>query len=111
MNPIQRRDFLKTTGLGTGTLLFGAPAIVRGQNLNSRINVACIGVGDLDRAFDLLDRAVDEREFLIVTLKFNPIFDAIRNDARFDALLKRVGFPAEPPAPTVEPIEIPTPAR
>ena len=45
MNTIDRRKFLKTTGLGTGAVIFGAPAIVRGQNLNSRINVACIGVG------------------------------------------------------------------
>ena len=45
MSPINRRHFLQKTGLGTGAILFGAPAIVRGQNLNSRINVACIGVG------------------------------------------------------------------
>jgi hypothetical protein len=40
-----RRNFLKKSGLGTGAILFGVPALVRGQNLNSRINVACIGVG------------------------------------------------------------------
>lgn len=45
MSTIHRRHFLKQTGLGAGGLLLGAPAIVRGQNLNSRINVACIGVG------------------------------------------------------------------
>lgn len=45
MTPLNRRHFLKQTGLGAGGLLLGAPAIVRGQNLNSRINVACIGVG------------------------------------------------------------------
>jgi len=45
MKDIPRRDFLKTTGLGTGAILLGAPAIVRGQNLNSRLNVASIGVG------------------------------------------------------------------
>ncbi|MEO5912713.1 MAG: Gfo/Idh/MocA family oxidoreductase [Luteolibacter sp.] len=40
-----RRRFIQTTGLGAGGALLGFPAIVRGQNLNSRINVACIGVG------------------------------------------------------------------
>ena len=40
-----RRQFLQQTGLGAGGLLLGFPAIVRGQNLNSRINIACIGVG------------------------------------------------------------------
>ncbi|MEY3896472.1 MAG: hypothetical protein RLZZ214_1992, partial [Verrucomicrobiota bacterium] len=45
MSSVNRRHFLKQTGVGAGGLLLGFPAIVRGQNLNSRINVACIGVG------------------------------------------------------------------
>lgn len=45
MTPVHRRHFLKQTGLGAGGLLLGFPAIVRGQNLNSRINIGCIGVG------------------------------------------------------------------
>jgi len=45
MTAINRRLFLQQTGLGVGALLLGSPAIVRGQNLNNRINVACIGVG------------------------------------------------------------------
>jgi predicted dehydrogenase len=45
MPSINRRHFLQQTSLGAGGLLLGFPAIVRGQNLNSRINVACIGVG------------------------------------------------------------------
>ena len=45
MSLTTRRRFLQQTGLGAGGLLLGFPAIVRGQNLNSRINVACIGVG------------------------------------------------------------------
>ncbi|MES2475428.1 MAG: Gfo/Idh/MocA family oxidoreductase [Verrucomicrobiota bacterium] len=44
---LSRRRFLKTTGLGAGGVLLGFPSIVRGQNLNSRINVACIGVGGM----------------------------------------------------------------
>ena len=45
MSPLARRSFLKTSGLAAGGVVLGAPAIVRGRNLNSRINVACIGVG------------------------------------------------------------------
>ena len=45
MPSVNRRHFLQQTSLGAGGLLLGFPAIVRGQNLNSRINVACIGVG------------------------------------------------------------------
>ena len=44
MNTFSRRKFLRTTGFGAGTVL-GFPAIVRGRNLNERINVAAIGVG------------------------------------------------------------------
>ena len=62
-----------------------------------------LGLGDLEEAFSLLNRAFDDREFGIVGLKFNPAFDAARHDPRFDALLKRVGFPANPPAPVVDP--------
>ncbi len=45
MSTIPRRKFIQQTGIGAGGLMLGFPAIVRGQNLNSRINVACIGVG------------------------------------------------------------------
>lgn len=39
-----RRQFLQTT-LATGAAALAAPAILRGQNLNSKLNIACIGVG------------------------------------------------------------------
>ncbi|MDX2035555.1 MAG: Gfo/Idh/MocA family oxidoreductase [Isosphaeraceae bacterium] len=38
-----RRDFL-VAGAGTAAWL-GMPAVVRGRNLNDRLNIACIGVG------------------------------------------------------------------
>lgn len=44
MTQFTRREFLRNTGLTTGTVL-GFPAIVSGQNLNSKIRVGCIGVG------------------------------------------------------------------
>ena len=62
-----------------------------------------IGLGDLDRAFALFDLAFEEREFTLSTIKFDPSYDEIRNDPRFDALLKRVGFLDNPPAPVVDP--------
>lgn len=45
MPTLNRRTFLQQSSLGAGGLILGAPAIVRGQNLNSRVSVACIGVG------------------------------------------------------------------
>ena len=44
MKEFTRRKFVKNTGIATGAVL-GFPAIVSGQNLNSKIRVACIGVG------------------------------------------------------------------
>ena len=45
MKSLTRRSFLGKTSLGLGSALFAGPAIVRGQNLNSKIRLACIGVG------------------------------------------------------------------
>jgi predicted dehydrogenase len=55
--PLSRRTFIKYSTV-TATVLGVAPAFLRGQNLNGRINVACIGVGgkgggDTDSAFAL----------------------------------------------------------
>jgi len=40
-----RRQFLQTTALAAGALTIGFPALVRGQNLNSKLNIAVIGAG------------------------------------------------------------------
>jgi hypothetical protein len=39
-----RREFLKTSALAAGAITFGVPALVRGKNLNSKLNIAGIGV-------------------------------------------------------------------
>ena len=39
-----RRNFLKTATLATGTVVFGVPTLLRAQNLNSKLNIASIGV-------------------------------------------------------------------
>lgn len=39
-----RRDFLKTATLASGAVVFGVPTLLRGQNLNSKLNIATIGV-------------------------------------------------------------------
>jgi predicted dehydrogenase len=54
---LSRRHFIKYSTV-TATVLGIAPAFLRGQNLNGRINIACIGVGgkgggDTDSAYSL----------------------------------------------------------
>ncbi len=42
---LSRRAFLKTSAAAAGAAAIGAPAIVHGQNLNEKLNLALIGVG------------------------------------------------------------------
>ncbi|MHC4910708.1 MAG: TPR end-of-group domain-containing protein, partial [Planctomycetota bacterium] len=49
-------------------------------------------LGDMETAFDLLTRAVNDAEFLVSWMKHAEAFDPFRDDARFDVLLERVGF-------------------
>ena len=39
-----RRRFLKTTTAAAGAVVFGVPTLLRAANLNSKLNIACIGV-------------------------------------------------------------------
>jgi tetratricopeptide (TPR) repeat protein len=48
-------------------------------------------IGDTDRAFELLNRAVDERSLVASWLRV-PQYDSIRADPRFKALLDRLGL-------------------
>jgi tetratricopeptide (TPR) repeat protein len=52
------------------------------------------GLGEKDRAFEFLEQAYQERSLDIAShLKADLRFDNLRSDARFQALLRRVGFP------------------
>lgn len=49
-NPsFSRRDFIKTTGLASAAAL-AFPAILRGQSLNNKLNIALVGVGGQGRS-------------------------------------------------------------
>jgi TolB-like protein/Tfp pilus assembly protein PilF len=62
------------------------------------------GLGDKNHAFEWLDKAYAERCEYLVYLPTEPIADPLRNDSRFDALLKRVGLAPVPlPAGTGSP--------
>lgn len=52
-----------------------------------------ISLGEKDQAFALLDKAYEGRDFILVTLKAEPMFDSLRSDRRFTDLLRRVGLP------------------
>ena len=49
-----------------------------------------VALGDKDRAFEWLDKGVDERGENIVWLRTEPTFDPLRSDARFRDVLRRL---------------------
>jgi hypothetical protein len=50
-----------------------------------------VALGEFDRAFQLLDRAVQAHDRALIWLKVAPRFNRVRSDPRFGALLKIVG--------------------
>jgi tetratricopeptide (TPR) repeat protein len=50
-------------------------------------------LGDKDRAFTWLEKAVEQRSWLILYLKRDNAWDPLRSDPRFASLLRRVGLP------------------
>lgn len=51
-------------------------------------------LGEKDKAFALLDRAVAEHSTFLVYSKWEPRLDPLRSDPRFKEILKRIGLPA-----------------
>jgi tetratricopeptide (TPR) repeat protein len=54
--------------------------------------VVCTGLGDRDKAFAWLERALEDRSEDMAFLKIEPGLDPLRGDPRFTALLRKVGF-------------------
>ena len=50
------------------------------------------GAGDKDKAFENLENAYQRHENMIVYLPSDPRFDSLRDDPRFDKLVRRVGL-------------------
>lgn len=50
------------------------------------------GLGEKDKAFEWLEKAVEARNEWLGWLKVNPEFDSLRSDQRFTDLLRRVGL-------------------
>ena len=61
------------------------PAIARG--------LVYFSLGEKDKAFEWLNRAYNERDFYLVSLKVEPIWDPLRSEARFKKLTSKMNFP------------------
>src|SRR5712692_9122231 len=74
-------------------------ALEKWQQLNRRRQMdpaatalAYVGMDAKDEAFAWLQRAYSEHSNVLAALKVDPIYDALRNDSRFQVLLRRVGL-------------------
>lgn len=52
-----------------------------------------LALGPEERVFEILEQLYEERNDWMVWLKVSPELKGLRNDARFKALMRRVGFP------------------
>lgn len=57
-----------------------------------------IGLGETVHALDYLEKALEERSPTLKWIGVDPLFDPLRNEPRFQAMLQRMGLPAVPPA-------------
>jgi eukaryotic-like serine/threonine-protein kinase len=53
-----------------------------------------IGLGENDRALESLEKSYEEHSHWLIYLHLDPSMDALRNDPRFQDLLRRIGLPA-----------------
>jgi tetratricopeptide (TPR) repeat protein len=58
------------------------------------IAIIYAGLGERDRTFQWLERALQEHSSLILYLKTDPFFDSLRSDTRFSDLIRRAGLPS-----------------
>jgi serine/threonine-protein kinase len=65
---------------------------IAGQQYVSAYNVAMIyaGLGNLDKTFEWLEKAFEERSGFLPFLKVEPMVDSLRSDSRFQDLLRRI---------------------
>ena len=58
-----------------------------------------VALGDHDQAITWLERALEDRDRMMVTLGIHPRLDPLRGDPRFASLLHRMNLPQIQPAP------------
>jgi adenylate cyclase len=92
-----RREALLGYGYGVSGRTAEARQILKNLQEQSRLGPmpplaiahVYIGLGDKDRAFEWLNKAIDERD-LGVTLRWDSLYESLRSDPRYTQLLRRM---------------------
>ena len=64
----------------------------RGHSSSFSKAVVYAGLGEKNRAFEWLEKAYQDREPVLVSIKFYAPFDTLHSDARYEDLLRRMGL-------------------
>ncbi len=64
----------------------------QGDQVSSSIALVYYGLGDMGKMFEWLDEAYEQRGPGLLLMKVDPLFDGLRSDPRFTALLKKMGL-------------------
>jgi serine/threonine-protein kinase len=59
---------------------------------SSTLAIVAASLGSMDTAFELLDRACDEHDGIMVYSKRYPFFTLLQNDPRMERIYRRIGF-------------------
>jgi tetratricopeptide (TPR) repeat protein len=51
-----------------------------------------LGLGEIDKALDWIERAVEERDSMTFALPFHPAFDPVHSHPRFQALIRKMNL-------------------
>ena len=63
--------------------------------LSIHIALRYLGLGEIDRAFEYMEKAYTTRDMNLLFLKVAPEYDSIRTDSRFITLLKKLDLTLE----------------
>ena len=56
------------------------------------VAVVYLGLGEIDKTFEWLEKAYEERDSNLIYVTIPPVFDPIRSDPRYKKLLKKMGL-------------------
>lgn len=68
-------------------------AYSRGEYVREELAQAYAQTGEIDKAVDLLEKAYQERDSVVVYINTWPQFDPLREDPRFQELVRKMNFP------------------